>query len=67
MFLSELRKFAEMTFLMEHLTTKLRLGHNPVKMGRDDPVKRTENMLSAYQNRVATPKRTVHRRLVRQS
>ena len=42
MFLDELCKFTEMTFLVEHLTTKLRLGHDPVKVGRNDPIKRTE-------------------------
>lgn len=42
MFLDKLGEFTEMAFLMKNLTAKLRLSHDAVKMGRDDPIKGTE-------------------------
>ena len=39
--LDELRELAKMTLLVEHLTPELRLGHDPVEMGRNNPIKHT--------------------------
>lgn len=42
MFLDKMGEFHEVAFLMEHLAAKLRLSHDPVKVWRNDPIKRSK-------------------------